>query len=236
VHCAARILEIHQAMMIRALLFVFVATAEGSIQEALDGWCSLMEKAQHLSSSDTKEIEDLAKDDEKLFAPKIDCSFDPFDKMVGYNLEDKTLDECIEADSNQIASAFGGKEFQGVSAKCIETIADEKKGLGAAWAESSYSIDGGEPITLRLAYRFAFNEEGLITSYHYIGDMAPAIMEYGSPKMMSMSALQTGSWPGMMVFLGAIALASLSFAAVTMAKMREAQASSELAGYQGLNA
>jgi len=219
--------------MIRALYLVFVVAVKSrSIQETMDEYCSVNKKLEHASTDD---YSGYVKYMTKLFEPKFSCSFDPFDKMIGYDLKDATLEECLDADSKGWEGFFGGKKVVGDSFHCIETIADEKKGLGSIWGESTFSVGDDKPITVGVAYRFSFNKEGLIKSQHYIGDMAPALMKYGSPKTMLVSTPQVDSWPGVMSFLCGVALASLSFAAVTMAKMK-ARTSSELAGYQDLNA
>merc|ERR1712039_556382 len=113
--------------MIGILLFALMAGAWGlDVYDALGEFCSSMEKMTDPSLSEKEQLEAFT-DYSKLFTAKIDCSFDPFDEIVGYNLHGVKFDDCMQAENKMIGHLSfvpGIKKATQGKTKCIEKIAD----------------------------------------------------------------------------------------------------------------
>jgi len=104
-----------------------------------------------------------------MMANKLDCSVDPNNKLLGFDLKGVSLAECNEAYLKQsqaqvemIGLATGG------AVSCIEKIVDDQANTAAVWMQSDVSV-GGHHMRMRSATRFHMDGDK-IAGYHVIFD------------------------------------------------------------------
>merc|ERR1719461_1264081 len=108
------------------IFFAIVAATHAGISEQVDKACVLL--GQMGSNK-----EDLTADQQLalygefagLFTETVDCSEDPFNPVLGYNLKGVTLMECAAAKQQRLA-ANPQAQIQLGTSQCIQKIIDEK--------------------------------------------------------------------------------------------------------------
>merc|ERR1712217_888185 len=120
---------------------------------------------QTMSAEETKEM--YAKFG-AAFTEKIDCSEDPYNPELGFNLHGVTLAECAAAKAEKIKAT--GVQMQLNEMNCIEQIVDESDNSAAVWIEFGNSGKYRSKMKVRGAVRYKFNADGKITGYHSVYD------------------------------------------------------------------
>merc|ERR1719181_438868 len=106
---------------------------------------------------------------ESLFSKKIDCSEDPYNPIIGYNLKGATFLECEKAKEKALEHKQANFELKQM--KCIETIADEEGETGAIWFEISNTGTFIPKFTVRAGVRYHFDPvTGKINAWHAVYD------------------------------------------------------------------
>merc|ERR1739845_178002 len=103
-----------------------------------------------------------------LFTPKLDCSEDPNNGKLGYDLQDQTMMQCYQAKiAKQLANSI---HIQLGGMTCLDTFSDEDAGKGAVWVD--YKSTGKfNDFTVRGAMRFDLDDTGkLAKNYHIVYD------------------------------------------------------------------
>jgi len=134
------------------------------IRDALDSYCSMTNFMAGMDTTNTAEIEKTENKLASLYASTVDCSSDPNNPVLGYDLKGVPASECFAADANVKV-----KRVEMGPMKCIDTIADEQAGKGAVFFEMSNTGKYTDKFSVRVASRFTM-ENGLITSYHDVYD------------------------------------------------------------------
>jgi len=158
--------------MVRGAVLAFLVPVAGAVSagDAVDAWCNVM------SSIPSEQITGHKKDFKAIMtkfsgmvADRVDCSVDPNNEILGYNLQGATFAECSAAGMKQQKAQTDMIGFSsGGQASCTEKIVDEQANTAAVWMEFKQSVHGHQ-IKARMAWRF--NMEGdKIAGYHGIFD------------------------------------------------------------------
>jgi hypothetical protein len=130
----------------------------------------------------------------------IDCSFDPYNPIIGYNLKDTTYEKCVMTHYAMIQKA-GKMEANRFSV--VDTIVDEEESKLAIFVEFGNTGRFREKFTVRAAFRMKISD-GKANGWHAVGDSYALL-----PKEAETLAVQAPSTGAHMV-LGA-ALLGLGF-------------------------
>jgi len=158
--------------MVHGAASALLVTVAGAVSagDAVDTWCNLMSSIpSEQMTGHPKDFKAIMTKFSGMVADKVDCSVDPNNEILGYNLKGATFAECSaagmkqqKAQTDMIGFASGGK------ASCTEKIVDEQANTAAVWMEWKQSVHGHQ-INARMAWRF--NMEGnKIAGYHGIYD------------------------------------------------------------------
>merc|ERR1712217_999357 len=105
-----------------------------------------------------------------LFAAKVNCSEDPYNPRLGFNLHDVTLAECQAAKTKKIKEN-PDIQIQLGAATCISQIVDESDNSAAVWIEfGNTGAIRHDKFKVRGAVRYTFDADAKITSYHTVYD------------------------------------------------------------------
>jgi hypothetical protein len=157
-----------QAILIAAL--VTVAGAYSNIKEVLDKMCSIQEsEVEKKFTMNPKQMTALAGDYLELFSTKVDCSYDPYNPMVGYNLKGVAPTECFTTLAGKLAK-HPETTAQMNSFKCIEKIIDEDAKTAAVFEQYGNSGKYKGSFDFRMAFRLAFDDDYKIISSHAVSD------------------------------------------------------------------
>lgn len=149
------------------LASTLLAYASGNVRDAVQEGCRL---AHTLKTSLTDLSVSLPKKQfdqmESMYAPKMDCSTDPHNAVMGYNLKGATWAECQSAD----AKVYEANAVRLFSAKCIQEIIDEDDKTAAVWLEVGASSNLESEFKYRAAIRLSFDADDKIASQHIVFD------------------------------------------------------------------
>jgi len=101
-----------------------------------------------------------------IFSKKLDCSQDPYNPLIGFNLEGASFDECQAAASDAVAKF---PKAQLSETTCLEIIADEATHTGAIWLEFGNSGELRSKFKTRAAFVFKVDDD-ICTAYHTVFD------------------------------------------------------------------
>jgi len=143
----------------------------GSISDVADSVCTIFENMAGAHQDLTADqMAALFGKFASLFADKIDCSEDPYNPLIGFDLHGVTLGECQAAKTKKMKE-HPEIQLQLGEAHCIEKIIDEKDRTAAIWLElGNTGALKGESFKVRGAARYSFDSDNKITSYHMIYD------------------------------------------------------------------
>jgi len=159
------------AMKAVIALTAIVGSHAGTIKDTVDRVCEITENlATTKQDIDAANMKNLFGEYASLVADKIDCSEDPYDPLLGFNLQGVPLAACLAAKQEQVAKN-PQMQVQVGSAKCIEKIIDEDARTAAIWLDGSNTgALKGDKFSIRQATRYSFDENAKLTSYHTIYD------------------------------------------------------------------
>jgi hypothetical protein len=151
------------------LVLIAIAGAQGAIIDTIDKICDLFsEMSDDKQELTPDEMKGLFAKFASMMADKVDCSEDPFNPVIGYNLKNASFSDCQAAKMKALSNPQA--QFQLKSSKCIQKIADEADKSGAAWMEMSNTGKFKPEFTVRAAFRWSFDDDGKITAYHAVYD------------------------------------------------------------------
>jgi hypothetical protein len=165
--------------------FNFLGDEASSVKDWAHNYCSMTEKmaSQKLQTSKT-DMEKLYEDFASLFSETLDCSFDPNNPEVGYDLKGASIQDCFKTYTDKELKHFKHMQY-GEDTRCLETIADEAAGTGAIWLDIGNTGKFTEKFKVRSAFRFTI-EDGVCSSYHVVydsfnilGDEASSVISEG---------------------------------------------------------
>jgi hypothetical protein len=134
-----------------------------------------------------------------LFSETLDCSEDPNNPEIGFDLKGVSLQDCLAAKNKQL-KYFKHVELSGFS--CLETIADEAAGTGAIWLDIGNTGKFTEKFKVRGAFRFTI-EDGVCSSYHTVYDSFNLL---GDETMLAETPSSGVKVVAAMAFIGALGL------------------------------
>jgi len=115
---------------------------------------------------DKEQVAEAFKEFAGLFTEKLDCSQDPHNPILGYDLKGASFQECTETAAARDAHMVKAEISH---LKCIEVIADEDKRTGAIWLGSGNSGKYTAQYKTRGAFRFQL-EGDKCSGYHVVFD------------------------------------------------------------------
>jgi len=154
-----------KAILVAALVS---CVASGSINQWADKYCQAVEKlsSQHMIANNKAAIEKAFGDFTTLFTDQLDCSQDPNNKVIGYDLQGASFADCQQAAAN---ANHNFNKFAMSDIHCLEKIIDEDDDSAVVWLEFSNSGEYMNKHKGRAAVRFAFQGDKC-NSYHSIFD------------------------------------------------------------------
>jgi len=158
--------------MMRVAVAALLATVTGaaSAGKAIDAFCNVMSAIPKGKFTGRKEdMAAVMKKFSGMMADKVDCSVDPSNRVLGFDLKGVSFEECSaasvkqqQAQTDMIGLATGG------TASCIEKIVDEEANTAAAWMQMDSWV-AGYHMRSRIATRFNMDGDK-IAGYHMIFD------------------------------------------------------------------
>jgi hypothetical protein len=146
-----------------------VGAQGGKIMDSLDKICDILDQMSDAKQDITPEaMKSLFARFSSMMADKVDCSEDPFNPVLGYNLKGASFGDCQAAKMKAVSNPEA--QFQLGTSKCIQKIADEDDKSGATWMEMSNTGKFKPEFTVRAAWRYSFDDDGKITAYHGVYD------------------------------------------------------------------
>lgn len=152
------------------VLLLAVVGAQADVQSKLGDLCDLFDKmADDQQDVTPEQMQAIGAKFAGLFVKSIDCSEDPYNPIIGYNLHDVAFPKCMEA-KQKAEMQHKETQFELKKMKCIEKIADEKAKTGALWMELSNTGEFKKQFTLRAGIRYSFDDDYKITAWHAVYD------------------------------------------------------------------
>jgi len=150
-----------------AALILTIASAS-SVRQAADTMCQMLTVMGHPSTDDPVETKSLMDKFAGLMAPKMDCSDDPSNRVLGYNLKGVSFADCTSAVQRKFKAQtqmIGTAKF--VNLKCFETMVDVEANTAVLW--STIDVFGNGKETGWAAMRISMEGEK-INGYHFMYD------------------------------------------------------------------
>jgi len=150
-----------------AALILTIASAS-SVRRAADTMCEMLTVMGHPSTDDPVETKSLMDKFAGLMAPKMDCSDDPSNRVLGYNLKGVSFADCTSAVQRKFKAQtqmIGTAKF--VNLKCFETMVDVEANTAVLW--STIDVFGNGKETGWAAMRISMEGEK-INGYHFMYD------------------------------------------------------------------
>jgi len=153
-------------------LALFVVQAGATVQDSVDQMCKDTKILANSGDEFTQEeLKATFANYAALMAPQLDCSEDPFNPEVGFDLKDVPFASCQVEKEKQLASNPQAL----MPLKCIEAVVDENAKTAAVWLEMGNS---GKSSRVRAAVRFTFNADDKVTSFHCVYDSYNVLVTY----------------------------------------------------------
>jgi len=140
-----------------AALILTIASAS-SVRRAADTMCQMWSVMGHPSTNNPVEMQSLMDKFAGLMAPKMDCSDDPSNTVLGYNLKAVSFADCTSALQRKVKAQnqmIGTAQFPIL--KCFETMVDSEANTAVVWATIDLFGNGKE--TGRAAMRLSMEGE-----------------------------------------------------------------------------
>jgi len=150
-----------------AALILTIASAS-PVRRAADTMCQMLTVMGHPSTDDPVETKSLMDKFAGLMAPKMDCSDDPSNRVLGYNLKGVSFADCTSAVQRKFKAQtqmIGTAKF--VNLKCFETMVDVEANTAVLW--STIDVFGNGKETGWAAMRISMEGEK-INGYHFMYD------------------------------------------------------------------
>lgn len=142
-----------------------------SVQESVNEMCKLMDGIAAAQIENTPEqLPKMYRRYAGLMADKIDCSLDPYNPLLGYDLKDVKKAQCQQAEVDLTKKHRSELKFQFGSMRCIEKIVDSDAKTAAIWVEMSNTGKYKSKFSVRAAMRMSFDNDNKINAYHVIYD------------------------------------------------------------------
>jgi len=154
--------------MIRALLVASLVSVESAdVKGWAEKYCGQLAKLQDQKMVlDPEGTKKAFAEFRSIFSEKLDCSQDPYNPFIGYNLEGASFDECQVAESDAAAKY---PKAQLSETTCLEIIADEATHTGTIWLEFGNSGELRSKFKTRAAFVFKVDDD-ICTAYHTVFD------------------------------------------------------------------
>lgn len=148
---------------------VAIVGAQGAIVDKIDEICNLFSEMSDAEQDITPDaMKKLFGKFTHMMADKVNCSEDPFNPVIGYDLKGVAFSDCQAAKMKALKNPAA--QFQLGKSRCVQKIADEADKSGAAWMEMSNTGKFKPAFTVRAAFRWTFDDDGKITAYHAVYD------------------------------------------------------------------
>jgi len=122
----------------RGAVAALLATVAGAatVGKAIDVWCDMLSSVDGQFTGRRGDMAALMAKFSGMMAEKIDCSVDPNNKILGFNLKGVSYAECTAASmkQQQVQSEMIGFS-KGSKMRCTEKIVDEEANTAAAWVQ-----------------------------------------------------------------------------------------------------
>jgi len=181
-------------MAFRALiLLTIVVVTHAGISDTVDQVCSLYDQMGSSQQEWTPEkMQALFGEFASLFTEIVDCSEDPYNPVLGFDLKSVPFMQCAAAKQERLA-ANPQAQLQIAKLTCIQRIIDEKEKSAALWIEAGNTgkLHKGK-FLVRMAARLSFNDDGKITAYHYVYDTYN-VLGLNNTSLMAKEGLSLGT-------------------------------------------